>query len=121
MLRLVRLLKKLLPGCTTRLKMTKPANVKKGEKYWCVHRKLARPVLGTCIALTDNPGKAVAIEFEDKIGIHSCDGRGKDGHCIWLLPGNLYTEDEYKLVKKKFEEQAEHAARISGKDVETLG
>jgi hypothetical protein len=101
--------------------MTKPANVKKGEQYWCVHRRLALPMQGTCIALTDNVGKQVGIQFEENIGGHSCDGRGEHGKCLWFRPSNLYTDEEYALVRKKLEEMAEHRARIEGKDVEVLG
>lgn len=101
--------------------MTKPANVKKGEKFWCVHRKLAFPMEGTCIAMTDNPGKMVAVQFEKEMGGHSCDGRGKEGQCLWLRPGNLYTAKEWKSVKQRFEQMALHTSRLTGKDVETLG
>jgi len=75
--------------------MTQADSINKGDKFWCIHRRLPKAMLGTVIVMTDEPGKLVGMEFEDCFGGHSCDGRGKDGHCLWVGPEYMLTEDEY--------------------------
>lgn len=80
--------------------MTKVAKVRKGDKFVCLHPRMAAPTVGSVIALTSDPGKMIGLEFENQVGVHSCDGRGKDKHCIWVHPDNILTEDEYAELLK---------------------
>ncbi len=45
---------------------------------------------GTVIALTDEPGKAIGVEYDEAVGEHSCDGRGKDRFCSWIHPDHVF-------------------------------
>ena len=100
--------------------MTRPENVKKGEKFWCVYRKLTLPMHGTVIIMTDNPGKSVGVEFDEDVGGHTCDNRGKKGHCLWLRPENLYTEEEIGLLKDQSQNEKMHQEMRDGKEVDSL-
>ena len=82
--------------------MTNVSKIKKGEKFVCLHAHMSEPTVGTVIALTSDPGKMIGLEFEKDVGIHSCDGRGKNKYCIWVRPENILTEEEYaQLLKVK--------------------
>lgn len=89
--------------------MTQAAEVKKGDTFWCEHKRLSAPSKGKIIALTDEPGKMIGVEFDAAVGGHTCDGRGKDGHCLWLAPYHIYTDAEWK--DKTSAEEAALAAR----------
>lgn len=41
-------------------------------------------LVGKVVALDVGPGKSVGVEFEVRIGGHSCDGAGRDGWCWWV-------------------------------------
>ncbi len=75
--------------------MTQATRVSVGDSMWCTHRRLPSPLLGTIIALTDEPGKMIGLEFEEDVGGHSCDGRGQDKYCLWVSPVQILTEEEY--------------------------
>ena len=76
--------------------MTQASKVSVGDKMWCTHRRLSSPLLGTIIALTDEPGKVIGLEFEEDMNGHSCDGRGPDRHCLWVSSVHILTEVEYE-------------------------
>ncbi len=76
--------------------MTLATSVNKGDEFWCTHRRLPKPMLGVVIALTDQPGKLIGLEFKDNVKGHSCDGRGANGHCLWVAPEHILTPVEFK-------------------------
>lgn len=83
--------------------MTQVAEINKGDKFWCSHRRLPSDMIGTVIVMTDEPGKLIGLEFDKDIDGHSCDGRGKDGCCLWVNVDHILTNDEYQsreLAKK---------------------
>jgi len=82
--------------------MTKVKKISKGDKFVCLHPRMPCVAIGKVIALTSDPSKMIGLEFDDPIGIHSCDNRGKDKHCIWVSPNDILTEEEYdELMKAK--------------------
>lgn len=48
-------------------------------------------------------GKQLAVYSKDPINGHSCDGRVPDGHGLYVLPEQLYTEESYLEHKQAFE------------------
>lgn len=46
-------------------------------------------LVGKVVALDVGPGKPVGVEFEVRIGGHSCDDAGKNGNCWWVTPEHL--------------------------------
>ena len=80
--------------------MTMVKSISKGDKFVFAHTELKEPLLGTVIALTDAPGKKIGLEFEVNVSGHSCDGRGKHGHCLWAAPAHVYTPEEYEQILK---------------------
>lgn len=96
--------------------MTKVEKIQKGDKFVCMHPRMPAPFVGVVIALTTDPGKMIGLEFPDPIGIHSCDGRGKDKHCIWVRPEHIATEEEFTQSLKVKEATKAAAA----KDLEEL-
>src|SRR5262245_55306889 len=101
---------------------TKVAKIKKGDKFWCVHRKLPQPKLGTVFCLTNEPGKLVGLEFTEPLpeGLNHLDGdgRGKLGLCMWAHPDHMLSEAEYKAQQEA--ETAAKAARAAIKDLDEL-
>jgi hypothetical protein len=81
----------------------------KGDKFVCVHPKLGEALVGTVIALTKDETKMIGIEFDVKMNGHSCDDRGRNGHCLWVRPHDLLTIDEYEN-QLKAKEAAKKAA-----------
>ena len=90
--------------------------IRKGEAYWIMgSEELPRPRKGTIIRLSSEPGKAVGVEFEEPLGgvdengqswgtIHTCDGRGKNGYCLYVRPDQVLDE---KAMKAHSARQAE--------------
>lgn len=83
---------------------TKIDKIRRGDKFWCTHRQLGKPMLGLVICLTDEPGKLVGLQFKEAVppGVAhlDCDGRGIKGHCIWAHPDFLYTAEEFALLNE---------------------
>jgi hypothetical protein len=79
--------------------------LKKGETYWVVAPgDLDRPRQGRVILLSKTIGKYVGVEFAEPIGphlVHTCDGRGKPGHCLYCHPDQLLTAEEYKALQAR--------------------
>lgn len=75
--------------------MTQVAEISIGDRFYFV----SKDAIGTIIALTDIPGKMIGIELDDSVGFHSCDGRGKEGHCVWAYPEDVLSETEYSDMK----------------------
>lgn len=93
--------------------MTKTNKIKKGDKFVCLHPRMSAPVVGSVIALTSDPTKMIGLEFDDAVGFHSCDGRGKDKYCIWVRPEDILTEEEYtESIKAKEAIQAAAAVDL---------
>lgn len=82
------------------------AALKIGDQV-AVHKleHLLAPVLGRIIAITTKPGKTVGVEFEEPIGLHSCDGRGKDKYCIWAALHHLVMPDQIAAVQAELQRQ----------------
>lgn len=97
--------------------MTSVKSIQKGDRFWCLGQGLSQPAIGTVIALTSNLGKRIGLEFDDPIGAHSCDGRGKNGYCLWVREFDILTDGEYQA---KLEAEAATAAALSGEDLEEL-
>jgi len=86
--------------------LEKQRKLKKGESYWVVgQRHLERPLKGKIVRLSNEPGKAIGIEFDQPIGgldkegqlwgvNHTCDGHGKQGHCLYVRPDQVLDEKE---------------------------
>ncbi len=71
-----------------------------GDKFWCIDPILSAPKLGSIVSLTDNPGKMIGLQFDEKIGSNiSCDGVGAADSCLWVRPDSIYTEVEWQAVK----------------------
>lgn len=75
--------------------MTQVKKINKGDKFVCTLARLPKPTLGTVIALTNEPGKLIGLEFAEDIKGHSCDNRGKPGYCLWASKYDVLTEAEY--------------------------
>jgi hypothetical protein len=91
----------------------------KGQIYWIMgHEEVPVARKGKVIRLTSEPGKAVGIEFEEPIGgvdsngqpwgvAHTCDGRGKNGHCLYVRPDQVLDEKSMQTHKARMAELAE--------------
>jgi hypothetical protein len=66
----------------------------------CNEPKLKGALPAKLVALTSEPGKIVGVEFNEDIGGHSCDGAGLQGHCMWILPENIFTTKEAEELRK---------------------
>lgn len=97
--------------------MTSVKKIIKGDIFWCLGQGLSQPVKGTVIALTSNLGKRIGLEFAEPVGAHSCDGRGKDGYCLWVREDDILTEDEYQA---KLAADAATTAALDAVDLEEL-
>lgn len=75
--------------------MTQVKKISKGDKFVCTLDRLSKPTLGTVIALTNEPGKLIGLQFAEDVKGHSCDNRGKHGYCLWVSRYNILTESEY--------------------------
>jgi hypothetical protein len=91
-----------------------------GQQYWCVARRLSQPLLGTIVALTDAIGKSIGLEFTENIVGHSCDGRGKNGYCLWVTPLVIYDETEWGNVSGVLSAQKVFSHSLIGNSYETL-
>ncbi len=80
--------------------MTKVAKIKKDDRFVCLHPRMQGIYVGRVIALTTDPAKAIGLEFDEPVGFHSCDGKGKDKHCIWVRPSDILTEEEHTIRDK---------------------
>jgi len=97
------------------------ASIKKGDTLWCTLPRLAKPMKGTIIAITNTVGKQIGLEFEEEIGGHSCDGRGKEGHCLWCNLKDLATDTMVENILKQRKVDEEMAAkREVAEEVESL-
>ncbi len=101
---------------------TRAKSIQKGQKFWSLHPKLGRPMLGTVVCLTTEPGKMVGLEFEEPLppGLShlDLDGRAKKGYSMWAHPEHILTEKEYEGA---CEAQAAAKARAASiKEVDEL-
>ena len=69
--------------------------IRKGDRMWLVGQGVMTPVEATVVVLTDYVGKQVGLEFDEQVGVHNCDGHGKQGYCIWVCSWDLMTQEEY--------------------------
>jgi hypothetical protein len=80
--------------------MTKAKKIVKGDKFVCLLPRLGSPLVGAVISLTADETKQIGLEFDQHVNGHSCDGRGKEGHCLWTRPAFLLTIEEYEQQLK---------------------
>jgi hypothetical protein len=96
--------------------------LRKGETYHVMgDEALPTPRKGKIIRLSSEPGKGVGIEFDEPVGgtdesgqswgvMHTCDGRGKLGHCLYVRP-DMVLDDKAMAAHKAH--QAEVSAESS--------
>jgi hypothetical protein len=96
--------------------------LRKGESYWIVgHEEVPAPRKAKIIRLSNEPGKAVGVEFDEPIGgvdgegqtwglVHTCDNRGKPGHCLYVRADQVLDEKAMQTFKAR---QAERKAEDS--------
>lgn len=96
--------------------MTNVKKIVKGDKFWCLGQGLQKPLYGTVIAMSSYLGKQIGLEFDEPIG-HNCDGKGKDGHCLWVRTFDILTDDEYKA---KLEAEALTSEVLASGDLEEI-
>lgn len=79
-----------------------PRKFKKGDRLWYKARQMSRPLVGTVVCITTEPGKILGLQFEEKLPDNlshlDLDGRGKKGYCVWAHPSQVMTEDEHKAM-----------------------
>ena len=97
--------------------MTKAKKIVKGDKFVCLLPRLGTPLVGTVISLTTDETKQVGLEFDQQVNGHTCDGRGKEGHCLWTRPAFLLTIEEYEQQLKS---KLAAADNIGGTDLDEL-
>jgi hypothetical protein len=85
--------------------------LRKGETYWIMgSEELPQPLKGKIIRLSNEVGKAVGVEFNEPIGgvddtgqpfgtVHTCDGRGKPGYCLYVRPDQVLDEKAMQAHK----------------------
>ena len=94
--------------------------IKKGDVVFCVHRKAidggqtpGMPIKGIILGITARANRQIAIELEEAVAFaHDCEGRGKEGHCIWVRPWHVLTPAEWETKKKQLEEVAKNAKAL---------
>lgn len=77
-----------------------------GDRFVVVNTKLSSPCEGTVIAITQQPGKLVGLELDEPKGIHSCDGRCKDKHGLWVRPKDLMTPEQFRAKVSALSQQS---------------
>lgn len=65
-----------------------------GQEVIVASPDLPASAVGRIVALTNEPGKTVGVEFYDEVGIHSCDGAGRHGYCLWATPEHVRLPSE---------------------------
>jgi hypothetical protein len=88
--------------------------LKKGESYWIVGSEdsPAAPRKAKVIRLSNEVGKTIGVEFAEPIGgvdehgqpwgvSHTCDGRGKLGHCLYVRPDQVLDEKAMQAHKAR--------------------
>lgn len=92
--------------------------IRKGETYWIMgHEEVPVPRKGKIIRISNEPGKPIGVEFTEPIGgtdengqpwgvTHTCDGRGKSGHCLYVRPDQVLDEKAMQAHKARQAEQA---------------
>ncbi len=97
--------------------MTKVKKIVKGDVFICLHPRLGAAIPGKVIALTSDETKQIGLEFDQNVNGHSCDGRGLDGHCLWVRPQYILTPAEYEQELKAKQAAADV---IAANDLEEL-
>lgn len=94
------------------------SSLKKGDEIYCTLSRLGKPKKGKIIALTTNPAKQIGLEFDEDVAGCSCDGRGKQGYCLWAKVEHLATES---MVKAQLAQCEIDEARAAERNVDTQG
>ncbi len=75
----------------------------------------------TIVAITAEPGKTIGLAFDEPVGVHTCDGRCKEKHGLWVNLEHLLTEQEFDLLKLQMEkDKAVLAAKAPPPQVEIV-
>lgn len=76
------------------------ATLKVGDVVHVLNNRIKTPTPAKIVAITADVGKPVGVEFADAVGAHSCDGAGKHGHCLWVLPEHCLLAKDVEELKK---------------------
>jgi ribosomal protein L12E/L44/L45/RPP1/RPP2 len=107
--------------------------IRKGETYWIMgHEECPEPRKARIIRLSDEPGKRVGVEFDEPIGgvdkegntwglAHTCDGRGKLGHCLYVRADQVLDDKAMESVKARAVEVQKAVAQFKDLDEITVG
>ena len=95
-------------------------SLKKGDEYWCMLTRLPVPKKGKIIALSTSLAKQIGLEFDEDVGGHSCDGRGKDGHCLYCRVEHLATDVMAKQITKQRQQDIDRVKEIDGEPLEEI-
>ena len=68
-----------------------------GCEYWCKHPRLPYPVECVVIVITDEAGKQVGVELNERFSMtHNLDGKLSSSRGMWVLASQLMTTEEYR-------------------------
>ena len=107
--------------------------IRKGESFWVMgHEECPAPRKAKVIRLTAEPGKGVGVEFEEPIGgidkdgnpwgvIHTCDGHGKSGHCLYVRPDQVLDDKALETFKARKSEAERTESAFEEFDEITVG
>ena len=99
--------------------MTQVEKVCKGDRFVCLHPRMRNHLVGVVIVLTPDPAKNIGLQFDENIDGHSCDGRGKDGYCLWVRLNDILTESEY-IESLKIKQAALEAIILSETELDEI-
>jgi hypothetical protein len=96
------------------------AKIKKGEEYWCLLARLGKPRKGKVISLTSVLSKQIGLEFSENVSGHSCDGKGKNGYCLWCRAEHLATDEQMEKMDEQEKRDAVVIASRQGEEVDEI-
>jgi len=107
--------------------------LRKGESYWVVGSEDlggGPPRKGKVIRLSEETGKEIGLEMDEPVGgvdangqswgvLHTCDGRGKPGFCLYARPDQVLDAKSLEAYKAHQAEQ-QHPAESDFEDLDEL-
>jgi hypothetical protein len=109
-----------MAGLTNPQLAKKSGTLKKGDEYWCMLPRLAEPKKGKIISLSTSTSKQVGLEFDEDVNGHSCDGRGKQGYCLYCRVGHLANDDMLNAMKTQRQNDIDRVKNAEGDEVEEI-
>jgi hypothetical protein len=110
-----------------------PRKLAKGAIFWIVgHEECPTPKKAKIIRLSNEPGKQVGVEFDEPIGgvdsegnqwglVHTCDNRGKPGHCLYVRGDQCLDDRAMEAWKTRKSEVQAEASKWQDFDEITIG